>query len=69
MNGEDRVWLAQLDERLKAIDARLGRVESDTSEIKAQMNRWKGAAPVVLVLGGIVGWALTSWDSIKGLFR
>lgn len=69
MNDSDRTMLARLEERLGSIDRRIQSVEADTTDIKAQMNRWRGAAPVVLLVGGIVGWAITSADTIKGFFK
>lgn len=69
MNDTDHTMIARLEERLSSIDRRIQSVEADISDIKAQMNRWRGAAPVVLLVGGIVGWAITSADTIKGFFK
>ncbi len=60
--------IPRLDERLFGIIFRLEKIEKETSEIKTQITKWKGALPIILAVGGIIGWLLTSIDKIKGLF-
>ena len=67
--GRIEVSMGRLEERLKSMEHRLQNMESDTAAIEMQINKWKGALLVVLVLGASAGWMLTSWDAVKRLFR
>lgn len=60
--------IIRIDERLNTLIIRLDKIEADMSEVKAQMNKWKGALPILIGIGGLLGWILTSFDKIKGLF-
>jgi len=65
---ENIVLITRIDERLKSVIERLDKIENDTSEMKSQINKWKGALPLLIAIGGFLGWVITSFDKIKGLF-
>lgn len=60
--------IPRIDERILALISRIDKIEKDTAEMKAQINKWKGALPILIGIGGLLGWLLTSFDKIKGLF-
>lgn len=60
--------IPRIDERLLAIYSRMEKIETDTAEMRAQINKWRGAMPILIGIGGLLGWLLTSFDKIKGLF-
>lgn len=60
--------IIRIDERLNSLIVRLDKIEEDMSEVKAQMNKWKGALPILIGIGGLLGWLITSFDKIKGFF-
>lgn len=43
-------------------------LRTEVKEIKAQMNRWKGALPVIIAIGGVLAFFITILDKIKTLF-
>ena len=49
------VTLARLEERVEALQEDMKLMKSDSSELRATANRWKGAFWVLMGLGGIVG--------------
>ena len=60
--------ITRIDERLNSLMSSLDKIERDMSEVKTQMNKWKGALPILIGIGGLLGWLITSFDKIKGLF-
>lgn len=49
--------LGQLLEQTKGLNERMGNVEKQLASVVAMTNRWKGATTILIVLGGVVGWA------------
>lgn len=43
-------------------------LRTEVKEIRAQMNRWKGALPVIIAIGAILAFFITILDKIKTLF-
>lgn len=71
MSELDSVLLARIDERVGALTAKVSELEanlSDTNkkldEVSAQINRWRGAGPLLLTIGAIVGGVVASADWI-----
>lgn len=68
----------QLTQTIVVLTERFTQVERDRAELKDEMekiaheleylvrmsNRWKGGFIALAALGGIVGWILTSWESL-----
>jgi len=63
------VLISRIDERVKSINERLDKIEKDTADVKTQINKWKGALPLLIAIGGFLGWLITSFDKIKGFFH
>jgi len=42
-------------ERMKALIKTLDELKKDVKEMKADMNRWKGAGGIIILLGGFIG--------------
>ena len=42
-------------ERMKTIFKKLDELNKDVKEMKADMNRWKGAGGIIILLGGLIG--------------
>lgn len=66
--------VAELKESIRSLHDSIKDVKEDNKElrrelgeIRAQMNRWKGALPVIIAIGGIIGFLLTFIDKIKGI--
>jgi hypothetical protein len=71
MSELDSVLLARIDERVGALTSKVNALETrfeDTheklEEVSAQINRWKGAGPLLLTIGAIVGGVVASADWI-----
>lgn len=60
--------LRSLNSSIKDIKEENKELRKEISEIRAQMNRWKGALPVIFAVGGIIGFVLTFVDKLKGFF-
>ncbi len=61
--------VARLETRLDTIDKDIDHLDSRQQDMLAQMNRWKGAVPVLLAIGGLAAWLLTNVDKLRGFFR
>lgn len=59
--------VARLEAKCCDVEKRLEFFDQHQREIIAQMNRWKGATPVLLAVGGVVGWLLTQWEVLGKL--
>jgi len=42
-------------ERMKALIKSIDELKKDVKEMKADMNRWKGAGGIIILLGGFIG--------------
>ena len=40
---------------MKTIFKKLDELNKDVKEMKADMNRWKGAGGIIILLGGLIG--------------
>lgn len=49
--------LGEINGTLKGVVDRLDKVEKKLDSVVAMTNRWKGATTILIVLGGIIGWA------------
>lgn len=63
------IALAKLETRLEALQKEMEQIQADLRQIKAQQDRWKGALPVIVSIGAIVGFFVTSLDHIKAMFK
>lgn len=66
--------VAELKESLKNLNNSLHEIKEENkelrkeiSEIRAQINRWRGALPVFIAVGGLIGFALTFIEKLKGI--
>lgn len=57
-----------LRETIDKLAEDLSDVRAEVGEIHAMANRWKGGFIVITALGGIIGWVLSTWESVTGLF-
>lgn len=60
---------AALAEGHKDILRRLSNLEEQQRQIIDQQARWKGAVPVLIAVGSVIGFVLSKWDSIVHTFR
>ena len=42
-------------ERMKSLIKSMDELKKDVKEMKADMNRWKGAGGIIILLGGFIG--------------
>ena len=42
-------------ERMKALIKTLDELKKDVTEMKSDMNKWKGAGGIIILLGGLIG--------------
>jgi uncharacterized protein YlxW (UPF0749 family) len=66
--AELRQDLRILNNSLDNLNSKVDKLEKDQSEIKAQINKWRGALPVVIAIGGIIGFVITIFDKLKNFF-
>jgi len=66
--AELRQDIKALSIHLENVNEKLHKLETDQSDIKEQINRWKGALPVIIAIGGIAAFLLTILDKIKNFF-
>lgn len=57
----------QIRESIAELSKDVQDLSAEISEMKNMANRWKGGFLVLAALGGIIGWFLSSIDSISGL--
>jgi len=60
---------AQTTDRLDEIMADVETIKKEMALLTTMANRWKGGFIMLVALGGIIGWALTSWEHIAIIFR
>lgn len=82
MDAETIQILTSLQKQLAIMEERERALKEDISELKAELqtlrneitdmkemaNRWKGGFIVLAGIGGIVGWILSSWQTIVQVF-
>lgn len=61
--------VAQLQEQTASLREEVRALRTQQNEIMAQMNRWRGAVPMLLFIGGAIGTVVTSWGNIMDFFR
>lgn len=61
--------VARLQERLARMEDDVKAIRGQQSTILEQMNRWRGAAPAYLAIGGLIATAITQWEKLKHLIK
>ena len=76
MQNNTEVKLAVLEERSKhiteqidSLSGKIEHIEQQLSTIQQQADRWKMGFVVIAGLGGVIGWILTSAETILKLFK
>lgn len=74
--GDDGERLARLEEqhrgmreRLDGAEADLARVQEDLTGLKAARDRWLGGFVALSIVGGLIGWFLTTFDKLRMLVK
>lgn len=66
--GELKSSITNLNNNIEVLRTENKELRTEVKEIRAQMNRWKGALPVVIAIGGILALFITMIDKLKSLF-
>jgi len=56
-DAETQRLLGALNANVTSLIERQDRMEKKLDSVVAMTNRWKGATTILIVLGGIIGWA------------
>lgn len=60
--------VARLQAQVESLQAEVHGLREQQRDIMGQMNRWRGAVPVFLFIGGVIGTVVTSWTKITDFF-
>jgi len=60
--------ITNLNANIEVLRTENRELRTEVKEIRAQMNRWKGALPVIIAIGGILAFFITMLDKLKTLF-
>lgn len=56
-DAETQRLLGKLNANVENVMERMAAVEKKLDGVVAMTNRWKGATTILILLGGIIGWA------------
>lgn len=60
--------ITNLNSHIEEIKRENKELKEEIKEIRAQINRWRGALPVIIAIGGLIGFVVTIFDKFKGFF-
>ena len=60
--------ITNLNTNIEVLRTENRELRTEVKEIRAQMNRWKGALPVIIAIGCVLAFFITILDKIKTLF-
>jgi hypothetical protein len=55
--------------KIEVLEEKLDDMDEKVDDLSSMANRWKGGFIVLAGLGGVVGWILSTWESLRGLIK
>lgn len=68
MNGIEHE-IGKLTAEVSALREEVRQLRTKQAEMNDQINRWKGGLPVLVAVGGFIGWMGANFDKVLSWFR